>query len=45
MSTTNGNKEGDLLNLARAANLYYPNTLKNSINEKGNEVLPVKYDL
>ena len=34
-STTNGNKEGDLLNLARAANLYYPNTLKNAINKKG----------
>ena len=34
-STTNGNKEGDLLNLARAANLYYPNTLKNAINAKG----------
>ena len=35
-STTNGNKEGDLLNLARATNLYYPNTLKNAINAKGN---------
>ncbi len=35
-STTNGNKEGDLLNLARATNLYYPNTLKNAINKKGN---------
>tara|TARA_Y100001970_G_scaffold260026_1_gene341657 strand:+ start:7915 stop:9333 length:1419 start_codon:yes stop_codon:yes gene_type:complete len=35
-STTNGNKEADLLNLARAANLYYPNTLKNAINKKGN---------
>ena len=35
-STTNGNKEGDLLNLARAANLYYPNTLKNATNKKGN---------
>ncbi len=35
-STTNGNKEGDLLNLARAANLYYPNTLKNATNAKGN---------
>ena len=35
-STTNGNKEGDLLNLARAANLYYPSTLKNKINSKGN---------
>ena len=35
-STTNGNTEGDLLNLARAANLYYPNTLKNATNAKGN---------
>ena len=35
-STTNGNNEGDLLNLARAANLYYPNTLKNATNAKGN---------
>jgi Exonuclease I len=35
-SCSNGNKEGDLLNLARAANLYYPNTLKNAINKKGN---------
>ena len=35
-STTSGNKEGDLLNLARAANLYYPNTLKNAINKNGN---------
>ena len=35
-STTNGNKEGDLLNLARATNLYYPKTLKNAINKKGN---------
>ena len=35
-STTNGNKEGDLLNLARAANLYYPKTLKNATNAKGN---------
>ena len=35
-STANGNKEGDLINLARAANLYYPGTLKNRTNEKGN---------
>ena len=27
-----------MLNLARAANFYYPDTLKNSINEKGNAV-------
>ena len=38
LTSTNGNNRGDLLNLARAANLYYPNTLKNSISEKGNAV-------
>ncbi len=38
ITSTNGNTRGDMLSLARAANLYYPNTLKNSINEKGNDV-------
>ena len=38
LTSTNGNNRGDLLNLARAANLYYPNTLKNSISDKGNAV-------
>ena len=38
ITSTNGNTRGDVLSLARAANLYYPNTLKNSINEKGNAV-------
>ncbi len=38
LTSTNGNSRGDLLNLARAANLYYPNTLKNSISDKGNAV-------
>ena len=38
ITSTNGNKRGDMLSLARAANFYYPNTLKNSINEKGNAV-------
>ena len=38
LTSTNGNKRGDLLNLARAANLYYPGTLKNSISDKGNAV-------
>ncbi|MDC3127271.1 exonuclease domain-containing protein [Candidatus Pelagibacter bacterium] len=38
ITSTNGNKRGDMLSLARAANLYYPNTLKNSKNEKGNDV-------
>ena len=38
LTSTNGNSRGDVLSLARAANLYYPNTLKNSINAKGNAV-------
>ena len=38
LTSTSGNNRGDLLNLARAANLYYPNTLKNSISPKGNAV-------
>tara|TARA_Y100000816_G_scaffold285983_1_gene266379 strand:+ start:52 stop:1473 length:1422 start_codon:yes stop_codon:yes gene_type:complete len=38
ITSTNGNTRGDVLSLARAANLYYPNTLKNSVNEKGNDV-------
>ncbi|MDA9624107.1 exodeoxyribonuclease I [Pelagibacteraceae bacterium] len=38
LTSTNGNDRGDVLSLARAANLYYPKTLKNSINAKGNAV-------
>ena len=38
ITSTNGNTRGDVLSLARAANLYYPNTLKNSVNAKGNDV-------
>ena len=38
LTSTNGNSRGDVLSLARAANLYYPNTLKNPINKKGNAV-------
>ncbi len=38
LTSTSGNTRGDLLGLARAANLYYPNTLKNPISEKGNAV-------
>ncbi len=38
ITSTNGNNRGDVLSLARAANLYYPKTLKNSVNEKGNDV-------
>ena len=38
LTSTNGNTRGDILSLARAANLYYPETLKNPVNEKGNDV-------
>ena len=38
LTSTNGNTRGDVLSLARAANLYYPNTLKNPVNDKGNDV-------
>jgi exodeoxyribonuclease-1 len=38
LTSSNGNTRGDVLSLARAANLYYPNTLKNPINDKGNAV-------
>ena len=38
LTSTSGNNRGDLLNLARAANLYYPDTLKNPISEKGNAI-------
>jgi exodeoxyribonuclease I len=38
ITSTNGNTRGDILSLARAANLYYPKTLKNPVNEKGNDV-------
>jgi exodeoxyribonuclease I len=38
ITSTNGNTRGDVLSLARAANLYYPKTLQNSVNAKGNDV-------
>ena len=38
LTSTSGNTRGDLLSLARAANLYYPKTLKNPISEKGNAI-------
>ena len=38
LTSTNGNTRGDVLSLSRAANLYYPKTLKNSVNKKGNDV-------
>ena len=38
ITSTNGNARGDMLSLSRSANFYYPKTLKNSLNEKGNAV-------
>ena len=35
ITSTNGNTRGDILSLARAANLYYPNTLKILETKKG----------
>ncbi len=32
------NKRGDIINLARSANYFYPGTLKTSFNEKGKEI-------
>ena len=32
------NKRGDIINLARSTNYFYPGTLKTSFNEKGKEV-------
>ena len=34
ITSTNGNKRGDMLSLARAANFYYPNTLKIQLMKK-----------
>ena len=32
------NKRGDVINLARSANYFFPGTLKTSFNEKGKEI-------
>ena len=38
MTVTNGNEEGDLFPVARAAHLYYPGCIKTPISEKNNPV-------
>ena len=38
ITVTNGNQRGDLLGLARAAHLYYPNCIKTPISNKNNPV-------
>lgn len=38
ITVTNGNQRGDLLGLARAAHLYYPNCIKTPISDKNNPV-------
>ncbi len=38
VTVTNGNERGDLLGLARAAHLYYPNCIKTPISDKNNPV-------
>ena len=44
-SSTNygvSNKRGDIINLARSANHFYPGTLKTSFNEKGKEIFKLE---
>ena len=44
-SSTNygmSNKRGDIINLARSANYFYPGTLKTSFNEKGKEIFKLE---
>ncbi|MAJ23352.1 MAG: exodeoxyribonuclease I [Candidatus Pelagibacter sp. TMED64] len=38
LTVTNGNEEGDLFNIARAAHLYYPGCIKTPISDKNNPV-------
>ena len=38
LTVTNGNERGDLLGLARAAHLYYPDCIKTPISNKNNPV-------
>ena len=36
------NKRGDIINLARSTNYFYPGTLKTSFNEKGKEIFKLE---
>ena len=42
ITVTNGNERGDLLGLARAPNLYYPNCIKTPISDKKNPVFKLE---
>ena len=42
VTVTNGNERGDLLGLARAAHLYYPNCIKTPISDKKNPVFKLE---
>jgi len=42
ITVTNGNERGDLLGLARAAHLYYPNCIKTPISDKNNPVFKLE---
>ena len=42
VTVTNGNERGDLLSLARAAHLYYPNCIKTPISDKNNPVFKLE---
>jgi|TARA_B110000438_G_C15790110_1_gene640287 exodeoxyribonuclease-1 len=42
VTVTNGNERGDLLGLARAAHLYYPNCIKTPISDRNNPVFKLE---
>jgi len=42
ITVTNGNERGDLLGLARAAHLYYPNCIKTPISDRNNPVFKLE---
>ena len=42
LTNTNGNERGDLLSLARACNLYYPDCIKTPISAKNNPVFKLE---
>ncbi len=43
LTVTNGNERGDLLGLARASHLYYPNCIKTPISDKNNPVFKLDH--
>ncbi len=42
LTVTNGNERGDLLGLARAAHLYYPDCIKTPISDKNNPLFKLE---